>query len=59
MKYWLMKTEPGCFPLTISPPLRTRSCWDGVRNFQARNFMRDAMSEGDLVLFYHSVTNPG
>ncbi len=60
MKYWLMKTEPGCFSIDdlAAAPNQT-SCWDGVRNFQARNFMRDEMSEGDLVLFYHSVTNPG
>ena len=60
MKYWLMKTEPGCFSIDdlAAAPNQT-SCWDGVRNFQARNFMRDEMSEGDPVLFYHSVTNPG
>ncbi|GFM37199.1 EVE domain-containing protein [Desulfovibrio psychrotolerans] len=59
-RYWLMKSEPGCFsiddlknaPGGISP-------WDGVRNYQARNFMRDDMRAGDKVLFYHSVTNPG
>ena len=60
MKYWLMKTEPGCFSIDdLAAAPKQTSCWDGVRNFQARNFMRDAMSEGDLVLFYHSVTNPG
>jgi predicted RNA-binding protein with PUA-like domain len=60
MKYWLMKTEPGCFSiddLALLPDMTTS--WDGVRNYQARNFMRDEMSIGDLVLFYHSVTNPG
>ena len=60
MKYWLMKTEPGCFSiddLSGLPDMTTS--WDGVRNYQARNFMRDEMSVGDLVLFYHSVTNPG
>lgn len=58
--YWLMKTEPGCFSiddLENSPGQTTM--WDGVRNYQARNFMRDAMREGDPVLFYHSVTKPG
>ena len=58
--YWLMKTEPGCFSiddLQNSPGQTTM--WDGVRNYQARNFMRDAMHEGDPVLFYHSVTRPG
>ncbi len=59
MKYWLMKTEPGCFSIDdlAALPGGTTS-WDGVRNYQARNFMRDGMSVGDLILFYHSVTNP-
>ena len=58
--YWLMKTEPGCFSIDdlAASPGRT-SMWDGVRNYQARNFMRDHMRPGDPVLFYHSVTNPG
>jgi len=58
-KYWLLKTEPGCYSiddLAAEPDQTTR--WSGVRNFQARNFMRDQMSEGDLALFYHSVTSP-
>lgn len=52
MKYWLMKTEPGCFSIDdlAAMPGATTS-WDGVRNYQARNFMRDGMSVGDLVLF--------
>lgn len=60
MKYWLMKTESGCFSIDdlAALPKQTTS-WDGVRNFQARNFMRDEMRVGDLVLFYHSVTAPG
>jgi len=60
MKYWLMKTEPGCFSIEhlMALPEQTTS-WDGVRNYQARNFMRDEMAIGDMVLFYHSVTNPG
>lgn len=59
MKHWLMKTEPGCFSIDdlAALPGRTTS-WDGVRNFQARNFMRDDMRVGDLVA-YHSVTDPG
>ena len=58
--YWLMKTEPGCFSIEDleKSPGRT-SMWDGVRNYQARNFMRDGMRPGDPVLFYHSGTNPG
>jgi len=60
MKYWLMKTEPGCFSIDdLEGAPNQTSSWDGVRNFQARNFMRDQMSVGDLILFYHSVKNPG
>jgi len=58
-KYWLLKTEPGSFSiadLAASPDQTT--CWDGVRNYQARNFMRDEMRLGDGVLFYHSSTEP-
>lgn len=54
-RYWLMKSEPGCFSLE---DLRQRpqgvEHWDGVRNFQARNFLRDEIKVGDGVLFYHS-----
>ena len=55
MKHWLMKTEPGCFSIDdlAALPNGTTS-WDGVRNYQARNFMRDVMKLGDGVLFYHS-----
>jgi predicted RNA-binding protein with PUA-like domain len=55
MRYWLLKSEPGEFSiddLRASP--RKTTCWDGVRNYQARNFMRDAMKIGDLAFFYHS-----
>ena len=54
-KYWLMKSEPHVFSLEDlknSPNATTH--WDGVRNYQARNFMRDQMKTGDLVLYYHS-----
>jgi predicted RNA-binding protein with PUA-like domain len=55
VNYWLFKTEPGCFSFD---DLKTRpdmtEPWDGVRNFQARNFLRDTVKVGDLVLFYHS-----
>ena len=53
MRHWLMKTEPDEFSID---DLRKRKVepWTGVRNYQARNFMRDGMSEGDGVLFYHS-----
>ena len=55
MKYWLMKSEPeDCsFDDALAAPRRTTP-WSGVRNYQARNFMRDAMRVGDGVLFYHS-----
>ena len=57
MKYWLMKSEPSAF--SIQDLKRKKSePWDGVRNYQARNFMRDEMSPGDLVLFYHSNAEP-
>lgn len=59
MNHWLVKTEPGCFSwddLEASPGATTM--WDGVRNYQARNFMRDGMRPGDPVLFYHSQVNP-
>lgn len=58
MKYWLMKTEPDAF--SIDDLARVgREPWSGVRNYQARNFMR-AMKVGDGVLFYHSNTKvPG
>jgi predicted RNA-binding protein with PUA-like domain len=57
--YWLVKSEPGCYSIETleNEPDQTTS-WDGVRNYQARNFMRDEMKRGDKVLFYHSVTNP-
>jgi len=55
MRFWLMKSEPDdvSFDDVLAAPQRTVS-WYGVRNYQARNFMRDAMSVGDGVLFYHS-----
>jgi predicted RNA-binding protein with PUA-like domain len=55
MNYWLFKTEPGCFSFEDlkNRPDMTEP-WDGVRNFQARNFLRDQVAVGDLVLFYHS-----
>ena len=58
MKYWLMKSEPDVYSIADLQRDRT-SLWDGVRNYQARNFMRE-MSPGDLVFFYHSNTKmPG
>ncbi len=61
MAYWLFKTEPSCFSIDDlkNRPGMTEH-WDGVRNYQARNFLRDAIKEGDLVLFYHSnIAEPG
>jgi predicted RNA-binding protein with PUA-like domain len=53
MNYWLMKSEPEAF--SIDDLKRKRSeAWDGVRNYQARNFMRDGMRPGDRIFFYHS-----
>jgi len=52
-KYWLMKSEPESYSIdTLKADKKT--AWTGVRNFQARNFMRDDMQIGDGVLFYHS-----
>jgi len=55
MRYWLMKSEPGECSIDdlVSAPSQTVP-WIGVRNYQARNFMRDDMQPGDGVLFYHS-----
>jgi predicted RNA-binding protein with PUA-like domain len=58
MQYWLMKSEPDEFSLADLQK-RRREPWTGVRNYQARNFMR-AAKQGDVVLFYHSnCTEPG
>ena len=55
MNYWLMKTEPDTFSIDdLKNSKNSTSCWEGVRNYQARNFMRDGMKNGDLVLIYHS-----
>ena len=60
MQYWLLKTEPGCFSIHDLARLpHQTTAWDGVRNYQARNMLRDAMQKGDQVLFYHSVTGVG
>ena len=52
-KYWLMKSEPQVFSIDTLKKDKVTT-WEGVRNYQARNFMRDTMSTGDQVLFYHS-----
>ncbi|MEM1170485.1 MAG: EVE domain-containing protein [Cyanobacteria bacterium P01_H01_bin.35] len=56
MKYWLIKSEPKTY--SISDMKQEKTCiWDGVRNYQARNFLRQ-MNQGDLAFFYHSNTTP-
>lgn len=54
MNYWLMKSEPSTFGIDHLAAAKNRTTgWDGVRNFQARNYLRE-MKKGDLALFYHS-----
>jgi predicted RNA-binding protein with PUA-like domain len=57
MKYWLMKVEPDAYTIDAFSRDKTTT-WEGVRNYQARNFMRDEMKVGDAVLFYASNANP-
>ena len=55
VKYWLMKTEPGTYSIDdLAKEKDQTTCWEGVRNYQARNLLRDDIHEGDRVLFYHS-----
>ncbi len=55
MKYWLMKSEPSTYSIDDLARAKNQSgFWDGVRNYQARNFLRDGMKPGDLAFFYHS-----
>ncbi|HEY0880403.1 MAG TPA: EVE domain-containing protein [Archangium sp.] len=56
-RYWLMKSEPDVYSITDLEKDGVTG-WEGVRNYQARNSMRDDMKEGDLVLFYHSNAEP-
>jgi predicted RNA-binding protein with PUA-like domain len=57
MRYWLIKSEPASY--SIDDLQRDGStAWEGVRNYQARNFMRDEMQPGDLLLFHHSSADP-
>ena len=55
--FWLMKSEPDVFSIDDLKTVGSEP-WDGIRNYQARNFIRDGMAEGDLALFYHSNTTP-
>ena len=55
MAYWLMKSEPDVYSIDhLRSEKRKTDYWDGIRNYQARNFMRDQMQKGDLAFFYHS-----
>jgi predicted RNA-binding protein with PUA-like domain len=57
VKYWLIKSEPDVFGIDHMEKVG-REPWDGIRNYQARNFMRDGMDVGDLAIFYHSNAKP-
>jgi predicted RNA-binding protein with PUA-like domain len=61
MSYWLMKTEPSTFSIEdLAKAPKSTTSWDGVRNFQARNMLRDDMKRGDQVFLYYSSTDvPG
>ena len=55
MNHWLLKSEPGTFSIDdLGARPGKVSAWDGVRNFQARNMLRDSMKKGDTAFFYHS-----
>ena len=56
-KHWLIKSEPHVYSIDHLARDKT-TAWEGVRNYTARNFMRDDMKKGDLVLFYHSSAEP-
>ncbi|MEO0490141.1 MAG: EVE domain-containing protein, partial [Cyanobacteria bacterium J06659_2] len=56
MRYWLMKSEPDVYSIADLEKDQTE-IWDGIRNYQARNFLRD-MAVGDVAFFYHSNTKP-
>ena len=57
MRYWLFKSEPGAYSFDDLVQDGVAE-WDGVRNFQARNLLRDEIKEGDGILFYHSTAKP-
>lgn len=57
--YWLMKSEPSCLSIDdLAKKPKQTTPWDGVRNYQARNFIRDRMHPGDHAFFYHSSCHP-
>jgi len=57
MNYWLIKSEGDCYSIDDLKRDK-RTAWTGIRNYQARNFMRDGMKVGDMALFYHSSSDP-
>lgn len=58
-KFWLMKSEPSVFSIDdLEKSKNQTTYWDGVRNYQARNFLRDEIKIGDKVIFYHSNSEP-
>ncbi len=58
-RYWLLKSEPTAFSIEdLKNSKEGTACWDGVRNYQARNFLRDDLKIGDGVLYYHSNADP-
>lgn len=59
MKYWLFKTEPNTYSLDdLKKEPNQTTHWEGIRNYAARNYLRDEVKKGDLVLIYHSVVKP-
>ena len=59
MNYWLIKSEPDAFSIDdLKNAPGKKDHWDGIRNYQARNFIRDEMKNGDLAFFYHSNCKP-
>lgn len=59
MNYWLLKSEPDCFSIdALAKRPKQTEHWDGVRNFQVRNMLRDEIKVGDQGFFYHSSCNP-
>jgi predicted RNA-binding protein with PUA-like domain len=57
MRYWLLKSEGDCYSIDDLKKDK-QAAWTGIRNYQARNFMRDDMKKGDMALFYHSSAKP-
>lgn len=57
VNYWLIKSEPSEYSIDDMEKDH-QECWEGIRNYQARNFLRDTLKIGDIAIFYHSSTNP-